>query len=115
LESPPVVIEEQEDHDSYKSSIKSLMSETVMDEHLSSMETTPSELPLEDHTSYKSHLLNLVTDTEIDGTLNCMESHAPPSVSFLQTEAEVEVDAQAEMQVNAQLSVNAMAQASAAA
>ena len=59
------------------------MSETEMDEHLSSMESTPSEQPAEDHTSYKNHLLNLVTETEIDGTLNCMESHAPPSESFL--------------------------------
>lgn len=115
LESPPVSSEDQEDHSSYTSSIRSLMSETVMDEHLSSMESSPFEQPVEDHTSYKSHLLNLVTDTEIDGTLNCMESHAPPSSSFLQTEAEVEVGVEAEIQLNAQISATAMAQASAAA
>jgi hypothetical protein len=114
LESTPAVAED-EDHDSYKSSIKSLMSETVMDEHLSSMESTPSYQTPEDHTSHKSNLLNLVTETEMDGTLSCMESHAPPSSSFLQTEAEVEVGLEALVQANAQLSVNAMAQASAAA
>ena len=87
-----------------------------MDQHLSSMESSPYEPPTEDHSSYKPHLLNLMSesDTEMDSNLDCLESHRPASSSFLQTEAEVDAGVDAQIQANMKISATAMAHASAA-
>jgi hypothetical protein len=77
------------------------------------MESTPDQ-PMEDHSSYKPHLLSLVSETEMDANLNCLESHRPPSVSFLQTEAELESGVEAQVEANMKIRANAMAHASAA-
>lgn len=90
LESPPVIQEEQEDHTFGKSSMHSMMSDTVMDQHLSYIENPPQESSTEEHTYGKSHMLNLMSGTEIDANLDSLENHRPPEASFLQTEAEVE-------------------------
>jgi hypothetical protein len=61
----------------------SLMSDTMMDQHLQTMEGSAYEPPTEDHTSYKPHLLNLMSDTEMDASLESLENHRPASSSFL--------------------------------
>ena len=91
------------------------MGDTVMDQHLTSIENPPTFDTSEDHTYGKSHMLSLVSDTEMDANLDCLESHRPPTSSFLQTEAEVESGVEALIQANMKISATATAHAQAAA
>ena len=91
------------------------MGDTMMDQHLTSIENPPTFDVSEDHTYAKSHMLNLMSGTEMDAALDEQDSHRPPTSSFLQTEAEVESGVEAQVQVNMKISATATAHAQAAA